>query len=110
MNRGDIYVVSLDPAVGREQRGYRPVVIISLDEFNLATGAPITLPITTGGEFARRRGFTIPLTGIQTTGVIRCDQPRAIDIRARNGRKVDMLPREILDEVLTRFAAIFEFS
>lgn len=110
MKCGDIYVVSLDPAVGREQRGYRPVLIISSDEFNLAAGAPVTLPITTGGEFARRRGFVVPITGIQTTGVIRCDQPRAIDLRARNGRRVDALPQEILDEVLVRFAAIFDFS
>jgi len=29
MKRGDIYLVSLDPTAGHEQRGSRPVVIVS---------------------------------------------------------------------------------
>ena len=29
MKRGDIYMVSFDPTKGREQRGHRPVLIIS---------------------------------------------------------------------------------
>ena len=39
---------------------------------------------------------------------VRCDQPRVIDLNARNGRKVDTLPAEILDEVLAKVALIFE--
>jgi mRNA interferase ChpB len=39
---------------------------------------------------------------------VRCDQPRAIDLQARNGRKVDILPPAILDEVLAKLATIFE--
>ncbi len=57
MNRGDIYLVSLDPTEEREQRGHRPVLVISPAEFNAATKLPIILPITNGGEFARRIGF-----------------------------------------------------
>ena len=92
MKRGDIYLVSLDPTEGREQRGSRPVVIVSPGEFNQATKLPVVLPITNGGEFARRLGFAVPIAGIKTTGVIRCDQPRVIDLAARHGRKVDTLP------------------
>jgi mRNA interferase ChpB len=108
MKRGDIYLVSLDPTAGREQRGSRPVLIISPAEFNAATQLPVILPITTGGEFSRRIGFAVPISGIKTTGVVRCDQPRVLDIPARGGRKVDTLPPEILDEVLARVAPIFE--
>jgi mRNA interferase ChpB len=107
MNRGDIYMVSLDPTLGHEQRGRRPVLIISPTEFNLATKLPIVLPITSGGEFARRIGFAVPITGIRTTGAVRCDQPRVLDIVARGGRKVDALPQEILDDVLARTATLF---
>ncbi len=28
MKRGDIYIVALDPAQGREQRGHRPVDVL----------------------------------------------------------------------------------
>ncbi|NDP48040.1 MAG: type II toxin-antitoxin system PemK/MazF family toxin [Sulfuriferula multivorans] len=108
MKRGDIYLVSLDPTEGREQRGHRPVLVISPAEFNEATKLPVILPITNGGEFARRIGFAVPISGIKTTGVVRCDQPRVLDIEARGGRKADTLPPEILDEVLARLAPIFE--
>lgn len=108
MKRGDIYLVTLDPTEGREQRGHRPVLVISPQAFNDATKLPVILPITSGGEFARRIGFAVPITGIKTTGVVRCDQPRVLDLHQRNGRKIDTLPPEILAEVLARLAPIFE--
>ncbi len=107
MNRGDIYMVSLDPTHGHEQRGHRPVLIISPTAFNLTTKLPIVLPITSGGEFARRIGFAVPLTGTHTSGVVRCDQPRALDLHARSGKRVESLPSEILDDVLARTATLF---
>ncbi|MDP2828471.1 MAG: type II toxin-antitoxin system PemK/MazF family toxin [Sulfuricellaceae bacterium] len=108
MKRGDIYLVSLDPTEGREQRGSRLVLVVSPAEFNEATKLPVICPITNGGDFARRIGFALPVTGIKTTGVVRCDQPRVLDLAARNARKVDTLPAPILDEVLARLAPIFE--
>ncbi len=107
MNRGDIYMVSLDPTHGHEQRGHRPVLVISPTAFNLATKLPVVLPITSGGEFARRIGFAVPLTGTRTTGVVRCDQPRVLDLHARAGKKVESLPSEILDDVLARTVTLF---
>ena len=108
MKRGDIYFVDLDPTAGREQRGHRPVLIVSPEAFNAATELPVILPITNGGEFARRIGFAVPLSGIRTTGVVRCDQPRVVDVRARNGRRVEALPQPLLDEVMARVVTLFE--
>ncbi len=108
MNQGDIYLATLDPAEGREQQGRRPVLIVSATAFNAATSLPVILPITNGGAFARRLGFAVEIRGISTTGVVRCDQPRVIDLSKRNGRKVDVLPNELLTEVLARMAAVFE--
>lgn len=108
MKRGDVYMVDLEPTQGREQRGHRPVVIVSPDDFNRATGLPVIVPITNGGDFARRIGFAVPLTGTRTTGVVRCDQPRVLDLNARNGRRVESLPAAIIDEVLAKAATIFE--
>jgi mRNA interferase ChpB len=107
MNRGDIYMVSLDPTTGHEQRGHRPVLIVSPTDFNRATRLPVVLPITSGGDFARRIGFAVPIAGLRTTGVVRCDQPRVLDILARGGRKVDALPQDVLDDVLARTATLF---
>jgi mRNA interferase ChpB len=108
MRQGDIYLVTLDPTEGREQRGYRPVLVVSPTAFNEATKLPVVLPITSGGDFARRIGFAVPISGIGTTGVVRCDQPRVIDLQARHGRKVDTLPPAILEDVLAKVRPIFE--
>ena len=107
MNRGDIYLVSLDPTFGHEQRGQRPVLVISPTAFNEVTKLPVVLPITSGGEFARRIGFAVPIEGIRTTGIVRCDQPRVLDLHARGGRKVDTLPLDILEEVLAKTSVLF---
>ena len=108
MQRGEIWLVSLDPTAGREQQGTRPVLIVSTAPFNRLTRTPVVLPITTGGSFARRRGFAVSLddAGTRTVGVIRCDQPRALDIAARNGRRLEAVAEPIMDDVLARLAAI----
>jgi len=108
VNRGDIYQVSLDPTRGHEQQGHRPVLVVSPTEFNLATKLPVVLPITHGGAFARRMGFAVILSGTKTTGVVRCDQPRVLDLAVRNGRKIESLPDDLLDEVLARVVTLFE--
>jgi mRNA interferase ChpB len=101
-------MVSLNPTQGREQQGHRPVLIVSPSAFNAATKLPVVLPITNGGDFARRIGFAVEIFGIKTTGLIRCDQPRVLDIAERGGRKVDTLPKGLLDEVLAKIATLFE--
>ena len=110
MERGDIYLVSLDPTSGHEQQGTRTVLIVTSTAFNRLTRAPVVLPITNGGNFARTIGFTVSLmeAGTQTTGVVRCDQPRALDIKSRSGRKLESVPQRILDEVLAKVAPLFE--
>jgi mRNA interferase ChpB len=108
--RGDIYLVALDPTSGSEQRGTRPVLVVSPSAFNRLTRVPIVVPITSGGSFARTAGFAVPLmgAGTDTTGVVRCDQPRALDIGARKGRKLETVPDSIMDEVLAKLAPLFE--
>jgi len=109
VKRGDIYLVSLDPTAGHEQQGTRPVLIVSPDRFNQVSGVPVVVPITSGGAFARSRGFAVSLSGAgtQTTGIIRCDQLRSLDLAARNGRRLEAVPAEILEEVLARLSPLF---
>jgi mRNA-degrading endonuclease toxin of MazEF toxin-antitoxin module len=110
MKRGEIWLVGLDPTEGHEQRGRRPVLIVSPEAFNRVTKVPIVLPITSGGNFARPAGFAVTLAGAgtKTRGIVRCDQPRALDLGARGGRKLESVPEVVMDEVLARLAPIFE--
>ncbi|MGA2881305.1 MAG: type II toxin-antitoxin system PemK/MazF family toxin [Bryobacteraceae bacterium] len=100
MKRGEIWLVS----------GRVPVLIVSPEAFNRITKLPVILPITSGGNFARTAGFAVPLTaaGTKTTGVVRCDQPRTLDLAARGGKKLESIPDAIMDEVLARISPIFD--
>lgn len=110
MQRGEIWLLGLDPTAGHEQRGRRPVLIVTPEAFNQVTRVPVVVPITSGGRFARTAGFAVPLTGAgtKTTGVVRCDQPRALDLRARNGHRLERVPNAVVDEVLAKLAPLFE--
>ncbi len=110
MKRGEIWLVGLDPTEGHEQKGRRPVLIVSPEAFNRVTKVPVVVPITSGGNFVRTAGFAVPLAGIgsKTTGIVRCDQPRALDLGARQGRKLENVPHGIMDEVLAKLAPLFE--
>ena len=110
MKRGEIYLVSLDPSFGHEQQGTRPVLVVSPDRFNALTHAPIVVPITSGGSFARIAGFTVSLSGAgtRTIGVIRCDQPRPVDLGARKARRLESVPTFVLNEVLALLVPLFE--
>lgn len=110
MDRGDIYLVDLDPAEGREQKGQRRVMIISASRFNRHTGTPLCVPITGGGGFARNSGFSVSLagTGLTTDGIVRCDQARTLDLRARGARKLESAPSYIVEDVLAKLATLLD--
>jgi mRNA-degrading endonuclease toxin of MazEF toxin-antitoxin module len=46
--------------------------------------------------------------GTQTTGVVRCDQPRALDLRARAAKKLEAVPDDIVEVVLSKVIPLFE--
>ena len=109
MDRGDIFNVDSEPTKGREQRGHRPVLVVSKAEFN-RLGAPLVCPISTGAEFARAQGWAVSLAtaGTQTQGVVLCHQPRVLDLRARNAKRVEAVPEFVIDEVLARLRTILD--
>ena len=109
MDRGDIYIVDLDPTKGREQQGTRPVLIVSKAAFNQRSPA-LVCPIATAAIGQRLAGFTVNLqgAGTSTTGVVLCSQVRALDLRARNGRRIESAPDYIVELVLDCLRDIVE--
>ncbi len=85
------------------------MIVVSPKAFNLI-GTPLVCPITQGGNFAREAGFAVSLngTGMQTQGVVLCNQPRVLDLQARSGRFVEKAPHFIVDEVLAKLATLIE--
>jgi mRNA interferase MazF len=56
--RGDIYWADLNPVIGSEQGGFRPVLILSHDIFNDRSGTVIAVAITSRPQ---RAGFPLTL-------------------------------------------------
>jgi mRNA interferase MazF len=56
--RGEIVWADLDPTLGREQAGHRPVLVISHDVFNDRSGTVIAMAITSQPQLA---GFPLSI-------------------------------------------------
>jgi mRNA interferase ChpB len=108
--RGDILALSLDPTQGREIRGSRPVLVLSADAFNKASGLLLVAPITQGGSAARETGFSVTLmgSGTKTQGIVLCDQTRTVDACARSFSKIEKAPSAVVEEALDAVRAILE--
>lgn len=108
--RGDILVLSLDPTQGKEIRGSRPVLVLSADAFNDASGLLLVAPITQGGTASRGNGFSVTLmgSGTATQGIVLCDQTRTVDARARTCRRIEKAPDALVAEALDAVRAILE--
>ena len=108
-DRGDIVSVPLDPAMGHEQRGTRPALVLTTREFN-KLGDVLVAPITQGGDFARYAGFAVTLTGTgcKTQGVALVNKIRMLDLAARKARKVERVPQDVIDDALGRLVALLD--
>jgi mRNA interferase MazF len=56
--RGDIHLADLNPVIGSEQGGFRPVLILSHNIFNARSGTVIAVAIT---SHPQRAGFPLTL-------------------------------------------------
>ena len=98
--RGDIFWVDLDPTKGREQSGFRPVLVITQDIFNERSGTIIGLAITSQ---AQRIGFPLTLELPQGTlpkqSWVKISQVRTLDI-SRMGKRLGRVSPEFLGRVI----------
>jgi len=108
-NRGDVVSVPLEPAMGHEQKGTRPALVLTAKEFN-RLGDVLVAPITQGGDFSRYAGFAVSLTGsgCKTQGVALVNKIRLLDLVARKARKIERVPQVVLDDALGRLTALLE--
>lgn len=104
VNRGDIYWADLVPRSGAEQRGRRPVIVVSHDGFNLTPGwrSVIVVPVSTSGAQARRGPTAVPLAagtgGLNRDGVAFCHQVTTL-ARAKLSERLGALPIEVMAAV-----------
>src|SRR3954469_21087923 len=87
-NRGDVYLVELDPTRGSKIRKTRPCLIVSPDELNHHLRTAIVAPMTTGGHaYPFRPAFRFA----GKEGRVALDQLRTVD-RDRLRKRLGVLP------------------
>lgn len=108
-DRGDVVSVPLDPAIGHEQKGTRPALVLTTREFN-KLGDVLVAPITQGGDFSRYAGFAVSLTGAgcKTQGVALLNKIRMLDLSARKAKRLERAPAAVIEEALGRLSALID--
>jgi mRNA interferase MazF len=103
VKRFEVYLVSLDPAVGREIHKTRPSLVVSPDEMNRNIGTVIVAPMTTKGRLYPSR---VQCRFRGKDGEVVLDQLRSID-KSRLIRKLGQIDKRTGDLVLRALAEIF---
>jgi mRNA-degrading endonuclease toxin of MazEF toxin-antitoxin module len=99
-----VYWADLSPRTGAEQRGHRPVIVVSHDGFNTTPGwrSVIVVPISPSGTQARRGPTAVPLAagagGLGRACVALCHQVTTLD-RGKLARRIGTLSVETLSRI-----------
>lgn len=99
--RGAIFYADLDPIVGSEQSGYRPVLVLQNDIGNKCSPTTIVAPITTKkykGKYQATHVEVKQLSKLRPNSIILLEQIRTIDKNRLLGF-IDMLEKKQMKEV-----------
>ncbi|MEH2060000.1 MAG: type II toxin-antitoxin system PemK/MazF family toxin [Nostoc sp.] len=89
---------------GREQMGYRPVLVISPIQYNRMASLVLACPITSK---AKGLSFEVPLIkGMQTKGVVLADQVKTLDWKARKVKFVESVSQDLIEEVQAKLETL----
>ena len=108
ITRGDVVLCDLNPVVGTEQAGIRPVVILQIDRANAASPHTIMAPFTTKIRRALLPSHVfVPagVGGLSQDSVVLCEQIRVIDKR-RIIKVLGHLNDSYVDEIARALRAI----
>lgn len=98
VKQGDIIKLDFNPQIGHEQAGYRPAIVVSNNFFNEKTSMTLVCPVTNG---SRSFPLHIPLDErTETTGMILCEQLKAVDLAHRKYNFVERLPDDLRKKVV----------
>ena len=87
IERGDIFLADLNPVIGTEQAGIRPVLIIQINKANEGSPHTIIVPFTTKIREAILPSHTTMPSGVGNLtkdSVLLCEQIRVIDNKEVN--------------------------
>jgi len=102
-DKGDLVWVSLDPSLGHEQKGRRPVLVLSPRGYNKVSELCLAVPIT-----SHKKGypFEYEFTGSKLSGIILVDQIRSVSFKDRKVQKIEKIKNDALRGVLAKIKVL----
>jgi mRNA interferase MazF len=102
-NRGDIVWMNFTPQAGHEQKGTRPVLILSPEKYNRKTGLAVCCPITSN---AKGYPFEVVVSGEKISGVALSDHLKNLDWKIRKAKFIERASQEAVDECSKKVSAL----
>ena len=100
IRRGEVRWGNLDPVVGREQSGQRPLLVVQNDAGNAASPTVIVAAITSRwprGDYPFL--VTLPTGTLPASSVVNCSQIRTLDKSRLSAEPIALLGPETMTEV-----------
>ena len=101
-DRGDICWATLDPILGHEQKGRRPVLVLSPKIYNNLSGLAVICPIT-----SQIKPYPFVVL-IENKGVILADQIRSVSWPKRDFNYIGKVSPEVLVGVLSKIKTLLD--
>ena len=100
---GDVWLINLDPTVGREIQKTRPCVVVSPPEINEHLSTMLVAPLTSG---SRPAPFRVTTIFDDKPGLMLLEQVRVVD-RGRLVKKIGQIDRLTLSAALAVLRSLF---
>ncbi|MDZ7969613.1 MAG: type II toxin-antitoxin system PemK/MazF family toxin [Nostoc sp. DedSLP03] len=108
ISRGDVVLCDLNPVIGTEQAGIRPVVVVQIDRANAVSPHTIIAPFT-----SKIRRAILPshvfvpagIGGLSQDSVVLCEQLRVVD-KSKIIRVIGHLDNSYLDNLAIALSTI----
>lgn len=113
MRRGEVYWAELEPRSGSEQRGRRPVIVVSHDGFNSTSTwrSVVVVPLSTSTTRTGPTAIPLPAgaAGLGKASVALCHQVTTLD-RAKLTRRIGSLPPQDLGRLSAGLMAALDLG
>lgn len=108
IKRGDIFLVDLTDALGSEQGGIRPAIIMQNDVGNACSPTTLIVPLTSKKKAMFATHVTIaPSDGVAKESEAECEQARVADKRRLMKHVGTICNPAVLEEINTKIMVAF---
>lgn len=101
--RGDFVWLNFTPQAGHEQRGVRPALVISPQQYNKKTGLAVCCPVTSN---IKGYPFEVEVSGKKIKGAILADHLKNLDWKTRKAKFIEKAGAATMTECLGKIAAL----